>query len=74
MTPRATTVRTRRAGAACHHARSGRSPMSDRAPVPVWVHRMHADGLPTTEAPSRAPLQTGSQRFVERWDRVARGY
>jgi len=48
--------------------------MSDQVPVPVWVHRMLGDGLPTRESASGAPLQTGSQRYLERWNRVTRGY
>jgi hypothetical protein len=45
----------------------------DRA-VPVWVHRLRADSLPTTETWSPAWPGPSSQRFVERWRRVASGY
>lgn len=48
--------------------------MGDQAPVPVWVRRMHADGLPTTRVRLREPLRAGSQRFIDRWNRVASGY
>jgi len=47
--------------------------MTDKPAAPAWVHRMHADGLPLTEL-SCAPLQTDSQRFNERWNRVLDGY
>jgi hypothetical protein len=52
----------------------GRSQITTRATTPVWVQRMHAYGLPTTEVPSPLPLLTGSQRFIERWNRVSCGY
>ena len=61
---------TRRVGP----TRTWRAHMSDQVPVPVWVHRMLGDGLPTRESASGAPLQTGSQRYLERWNRVTRGY
>ncbi len=68
------TLRPRGPSAASYYAPLGRSQMSDQAAVPVWVHRMHADGLRTTGVSSGAPLQAGSQRFIERWNRVASGY
>ena len=52
----------------------GRSQMTTRATTPVWVQRMHADGLPTTEVSARIPRPTGSQRFIERWNVVSCGY
>lgn len=50
------------------------SQITTRATTLVWVQRTHAYGLPTTEVPSPLPLLTGSQRFIERWNRVSRGY
>jgi hypothetical protein len=38
------------------------------------VHRLHADGLPELAGSSWASLPTGSQRFIERWNRVSCGY
>jgi len=48
--------------------------MTDEPAAPAWVHRMHADGLPVSELSSQAPLQTDSQRFNDRWNRVLDGY
>ncbi len=49
--------------------------------IPVWVRRMHADGLPfaVDELPSkdvawRFPPPTGSQEYLKRWNRVTSGY
>lgn len=41
--------------------------------VPVWVHRMHGDGLPSTNGGAMEPRH-GSQRFVKRWKDAAGGY
>jgi hypothetical protein len=68
------TARPRAARAATGRATPARSQGSGHAAVPVWVHRLHADGLPVAEHAWRATLQTGSQRFIERWNRVACGY
>lgn len=55
------------------YARTSDKAMSDHDAVPVWVHRMHADGLPSARAaPAASP--TDSQRFIDRWDRVEAGY
>lgn len=66
--------RRRGASAAGTHVQFERSPTVDKPALPVWVHRLHADGLPTIELSSRAGLVAGSQRFIERWSRVASGY
>ena len=43
-------------------------------PTPTWVKRMHGDGLPTTDASSEEPPETGSRRFIDHWQEVAGGY
>jgi len=55
-------------------AKLRRSRTGNSSAEPVWVHRMHADGLDLMAESSWAPLQTGSQRFIERWSRVSCGY
>ena len=66
--------RPRGGGAARDGARPRHPQISSQAARPVWVRRLHADGLPTTEDSGRTPLLEGSQRFVDRWSRVATGY
>ena len=51
----------------------GRSAPEDSKHVPVWVHRMHGDGLPSTSADGTAP-RPGSQRFIKRWKDASGGY
>jgi hypothetical protein len=41
--------------------------------APVWVHRLHADGLPSRSIPSEAARRPVSQRFVDRWHGVTNG-
>lgn len=53
--------------------RSRRWPTSERV-VPVWVHRLHGDGLPGAEGSAQVPRRPGSQRFVERWGGVTAGH
>jgi hypothetical protein len=65
--------RWRVTGAARDGRRTGQRHVSDPV-APLWVHRLHGDGLPLAEASAQTPLQDGSQRFVERWGRVADGY
>ena len=68
------TVRSSRAARPGYHLRLRASHMTDEPAAPAWVHRMHADGLPVSELSSQAPLQTDSQRFNDRWNRVLDGY
>jgi hypothetical protein len=74
MTIRTTeTPLPRGAGLAWDDVPRGLWPVNGR-PVPVWLRRLHADSLPATETPSPAWRGPSSQRFVERWGRVANGY
>ena len=61
-------------GAAVDQALVAESPTPDVATVPVWLHRLHGDGLPTRQAGSATPRALDSQRFVKRWKGVAGGY
>ena len=42
--------------------------------APAWVHRLHADGLPSGGIPSDARSWPASQRFIDRWHGVTSGY
>lgn len=50
------------------------SPAPEVLTVPVWLHRLRGDGLPTRSAGSATPRALDSQRFVKRWKGAAGGY
>ena len=62
------------AGAAVDQRQVAGSPAPEVLTVPVWLHRLRGDGLPTTSAGSATPRALDSQRFVKRWKGVAGGY
>ena len=53
---------------------SGSPTAGDTPDVPVWVHRMHGDGLLGRRAGLTAGNRSGSQRFIKRWKDVVDGY
>jgi hypothetical protein len=44
------------------------------AATPVWLLRLHADGLPGAPVPLPRGRSISSQTFIERRDRVSDGY
>lgn len=50
------------------------SPPENDATVPVWIHRLHGDGLPASRAGAATPRWLDSQRVVKRWKGAAGGY